>query len=203
MNTRSLLLGAAAGSAVMFLLDPDGGRRRRALLRDQVTRASRKTRDGLDATSRDLSNRARGVAAATRARLSNEPVTDVTLVERTRAKLGRACSHPRAIDVYARDGEVTLCGPVLASEMTAVLSTAAAVPGVAAVHNELEPHDTADIPSLQGEGRRAGPSLDILQSNWAPATRALVGAGLVGSAVWIAARARHPVTVTEHGHGAM
>lgn len=190
MDTRSVLLGAAAGSAVMFLLDPAGGGRRRALMRNQLTRARHQTRDGLDATFRDLTNRARGVVATTRTRWANEPVADVTLVERTRAKLGRVSSHPRAIEVHAQDGEVTLCGPVLSSEMSAVIAAVAAIPGVVAVHDQLEPHDTADVPSLQGGGRRVGPSLDILQSNWAPATKALVSAGLLGSAVWMAARAK-------------
>src|SRR5687767_7446730 len=103
MNATSLLIGAATGSAVMFLLDPDGGRRRRARARDQMARATRKSREGLDATARDLVHRAGGIAAATRGRWSADPVSDAKLVERVRAKLGRVCSHPRAIDVDADD----------------------------------------------------------------------------------------------------
>ena len=54
---------------------------------------------------------------------------------------------------------------------------AAAVRGVQAVINELEPHDSPEgVPALQGGGRVAGSRLDLLQSHWAPATRALVGA---------------------------
>jgi hypothetical protein len=57
--------------------------------------------------------------------------------------------------------------------------------------NELEPHEDAlGIPSLQGEGRRAGSSLDIMQRNWAPATRALVAAGAVATGVYLASVAR-------------
>ena len=125
MNTTSLLLGAAAGSAVMFLLAPNGGRRRRALMRDRVIRGTRKTRNGLSATSRDLVNRAGGVASAARRRWSAEPVSDVKLVERVRAKLGRVCSHPRAIEVDAHDGHITLRGPILSAELSAVLAAAA------------------------------------------------------------------------------
>jgi hypothetical protein len=190
MDTRSLMLGAAAGSALMFMLDPDRGGRRRALVRDQAVRATRKTRDGVDATVRDIANRAGGVTAAVRGRWSSEGVTDETLIERVRAKIGRVCTHPHAIDVDANGGEVTLSGPVLASEVHGILSVAAAVRGVQAVHNELESYETAEgIPALQGEGRLAGPSLDILQPNWAPATRALVSAGLLATGVWMALHA--------------
>lgn len=55
--------------------------------------------------------------------------------------------------------------------------------GVKSVINELEPHESPEVvPSLQGEGRVAGPGLDILQSSWAPATRALVGIGAAAAA---------------------
>jgi hypothetical protein len=201
MNTTSLLLGAAAGSAVMFLLDPNGGRRRRALMRDRVIRGTRKTRNGLGATSRDLVNRTGGVASVARRRWSAEPVSDVKLVERVRAKLGRACSHPRAIGVDAHDGHITLRGPILSAELNAVLAAAASVRGVSSVDNKLDPHQTAEgIPSLQGDGRIAGPSLDILQPTWAPATRAMVSVGLLASAVCIAATARRGAVGREYGY---
>ena len=107
---------------------------------------------------------------------------DGRLVERVRSKLGRVCSHPHAIDVYVHDGEVTLIGPVMADEVRDLLTAAASVRGVHSVINELEPHDSADgIPSLQGEGRVAGSSVDLMQANWAPATRALVGAAAVAA----------------------
>jgi hypothetical protein len=197
MDKRSVLIGAATGSALMFMLDPNGGGRRRALVRDQMVRVSRKTRDGLDATGRDLAQRATGIAAATRSRWTGEPASDDTLIERVRAKLGRASSHPRAIDVHVNDGEVTLRGPVLGSEVTGILSTVASVKGVAAVHNEMQAHETSEgIPSLQAEGRTTGPSLDLLQSNWAPATRAMVSAGLLVAGVWMA------VSATRESHAA-
>ncbi len=195
MNTRDILVGAGVGAAVAFILDPQGGGRRRALVRDQVVRASRKTRDGLDATARDIANRSRGIAAATRGRLSESSVDDHRLVERVRARLGRASSHPRAIDVKAADGEVTLYGPILSDEVDDVLGVVGAVRGVRAVINELEPHDSAEgIPSLQGRGRVAGPSLDVLQRNWAPATQALVGMAALAAtgAVMMVYSARRP-----------
>jgi hypothetical protein len=168
------------------------GRRRRALATDQIRRAGRTTGDALDATARDIANRMVGIVAATRGRFANGDVDDTTLVERVRAKLGRVCTHPRAIDVEAAKGAVTLRGPVLTAELGRVLEAVAAIRGVGSVRNELERHDSADsIPSLQGAGTVAGPTLDVLQRNWAPGTQALVAAaGLAATSVCVAAYVR-------------
>jgi osmotically-inducible protein OsmY len=192
MIGNRLLTGAAVGMAIAYFFDPNRGTRRRALAMDQMRRASRKTRDAVDATMRDVSNRTAGVVAATRGRFAHDEVDDVTLLERVRAKLGRACSHPRAIDVEALDGAVTLRGPILASELERVLATTAAVRGVRSVSNELQPHESAEgVPSLQGQGSVGESTLDILQTNWAPATQALVAAaGLAATGLCVAAYAR-------------
>ena len=129
MNGRDLVIGAAIGATVMFLGDPNGGRRRRALMRDNLVRATRKTRDGLDAMARDLTNRASGITAAARGRWADDHVDDGRLIARVRAKLGRVCSHPHAVDVDAQDGTVTLRGPVLASEVNDILAVVAGVRG--------------------------------------------------------------------------
>lgn len=182
MDNRSLLSGLAIGAALALAFDPNQGRRRRALIRDKVVRGTRRTGEALDATARDMTNRARGIAAATRGRVWSEDVDDHRLLERVRAKLGRVCSHPHAIDVEVHDGEVTLRGPVLADEVRDLLNAAASVRGVGSVINELEPHDSPEgIPSLQGEGQVAGSSFDLLQPNWAPATRALVSAAALAA----------------------
>ena len=191
MNTKDVLVGAGIGAAVVFMLDPAVGGRRRALVRDKIVRASRLTRDGLDATARDMSNRARGIAAATSGRLWNGEVDDVTLIERVRARLGRVATHPRAIDVLAHNGVITLRGPILASEMPTVIAAIGAVRGVEDVVNHLQAHESAlGVPSLQGDGRTARSGLDIMHRNWAPATRALVGAGVVATGICLAAIAR-------------
>ena len=191
MNIGKLTVGVGLGMALAFMLDPSLGRRRRAVARDKMARATRKTRDAIDATARDVANRTRGIASAF-SHADEQDVDDAVLVERLRAKLGRISSHPRAIDVYASTGEVTLRGPILASEVDRVLAKIAAVSGVRAVKNELQPHQTGEgVPSLQGRGRLAGSSLDILQRNWAPATQALVAAaGVAATGVCLAAYSR-------------
>jgi hypothetical protein len=192
MNNKALLMGAAVGAGLIYMLDPQNGRRRRALASDKLTRATNVTWDACQKTTRDFVNRSAGIAAATRARLQADQVSDDVLVKRVRAKLGRVCSHPRAIAVEADAGRVTLRGPILAQEAPQTVAMAESVRGVRLVINELELHATAaNAPSLQGEGQIGEASLDLLQSRWAPATRAVVAAaGVAATALLSAGYAR-------------
>jgi osmotically-inducible protein OsmY len=106
-------------------------------------RATRKTHDALDATSRDIANRTSGTVAAARGRWTDERVDDRRLLERVPAKLGRACSHPHAIDADVAEGAVTLRGPILANEVENVLATVRSVRGVQNVTNALDTNDSA------------------------------------------------------------
>ncbi len=162
MRTKGLVFGAGLGlgSGLMFLLDPDRGKRRRALLRDKCAWAARKTADAIDTTVRDVSNRTRGLAVDFQSKLSHEQPSDQVLTERVRAKLGRVVSHRSAIDVAAKDGCVTLRGPILASEVKKTESCVSNVIGLLQVNNELEVHPTAENnPALQGGPRTTRTSL--------------------------------------------
>src|SRR5262249_31799674 len=140
----TLAIGLAVGARLMYLLDPDRGRRRRARLRDKIKHRAHKAGDALEVAAADLAHRATGRAAETRARFRREDVSDPVLVGRVRAKLGRVVSHPRAIAVAADQGRVTLSGPILAGEVDDLLSAVAAVRGVREVENRLEMHEQAD-----------------------------------------------------------
>jgi len=106
-KARSILGGAGLGAGMMYLLDVDQGKLRRALARDQAARSARKTREAVAATARDAQNRAQGMAATVRSWVSSPPsMTDDVLIERVRAKLGMLVRHPRSIDVAAHDGTV-------------------------------------------------------------------------------------------------
>ncbi|TFW31645.1 YtxH domain-containing protein [Massilia horti] len=61
-----MLGGVAIGMLAMYLLDPEQGNRRRALIRDKAYSAARTARKRADARSRDLANRARGMATELR-----------------------------------------------------------------------------------------------------------------------------------------
>ena len=148
----SLLTGFAVGLAIMYVVDPAGGRRRRALMRHKLRRAYRQTGEGVDTTIRDMSNRISGGISEIYQRTQPDEASDAQVAERVRAALGRAVSHPHAIDVTAENGRVRLSGPILAHEVQPLLRAAASVRGVAAIDNQLDVHEQAgNIPALQGD----------------------------------------------------
>jgi hypothetical protein len=166
--------GLGLGTGLIYLLDPDRGRRRRALLRDKGAWALRKTGDCIEVTAHDLRNRAQGI---THIHSSSEPVDDRIVAERVRSKLGRVVAHPGAIEVNALNGAVTLSGPILVEEMSELLKCVNGVRGVKQVINNLEAHEQADNhPALQGGRERQGAHFEFFQENWSPAARVLAGA---------------------------
>lgn len=178
--------GLGLGTGLMYLLDPDRGRRRRALLRDKGTWAARKTGDCIKVTARDLRNRTQGI---THLHFSSEPVDDRKIAERVRSKLGRVVSHPSAIEVNAQDGAVTLSGPILVDEIPELLACVNDVRGVKQVINNLEAHEQADNhPALQGGRERQGAQFEFFQENWSPAARVLAGAAGASLAAYGGAR---------------
>jgi len=181
--------GLGLGTGLMYLLDPDRGRRRRALLRDKCVSAARKTGDGFEVTARDLRNRTQGIVNDIQSRFSSETVDDSKLVERVRSKLGRVVSHPGAIEVSAQNGRVTLSGPILVEEIPELLACVNRVNGVNQVINSLEAHEQADNhPVLQGGRERQGNRFEFFQENWSPAARLLAGAAGASLAAYGGAR---------------
>ena len=193
MSTNFLIgvgVGAGIGTAIVYMADPQQGRRRRALAKDQLARASRKTRDALDGTSRDLANRTSDLVAATRRRWTGEAFYDRRLVERVRARIDQTCSHPDAIDVQASDGTVTLSGPIPAREVSGLLGAVWTVPGLQVIRNELTTayHSADDVWSPPGEGFIAGTAQRFLRRRWVP--RSLLAASGFGATALMIAYAR-------------
>ena len=188
MKTLTMgMAGFVLGVGAARLLEPRGGARRRAEVVQKSARLAHEAADFAGKSSRDLKNRSRGLWHALFG--WRGPVDDEVLVERARSRLGRVCSHPGAIEVFARDRRVELRGPVLASEHDQVVREVERVPGVSAVEDRLEVHERPDdVPALQGGAGRSVPRPELLQENWAPATRLLVGAAGAGLFGWGAAR---------------
>jgi hypothetical protein len=58
----AILSGLGIGAVLMYFFDPQGGNRRRSLVRDKAVKFNRQTREALEGTAKDLSNRAKGLA---------------------------------------------------------------------------------------------------------------------------------------------
>jgi hypothetical protein len=65
-KAAALLTGVGIGAALMYVLDPDRGKRRRALVRDKAVSLANQTGRIVAKKSRDLTNRAKGMAAGMR-----------------------------------------------------------------------------------------------------------------------------------------
>lgn len=176
-NTLKVLGGLGLGAGLMYMLDPQGGGRRRALVVDKFLGAGHKIGDAADTTARDFGNKMRGIFSEVGSFFRKDEVDDLVLSERVRAKLGRLVTHPRAIDVNVDNGIVTLRGNILANEVSGLVSGVGRVRGVVDVKNRLTVHEQAgDVPDLQGSGHRLGSRFELFQYNWSPTMRLLMGA---------------------------
>lgn len=173
--TWSWLGAAGIGAGLMYLFDPQMGRRRRALARDKAVRAWNTTACAIEATSKDVRNRTVGLTEEVRSRFrGNEPVDDPVLEGRIRARLGRALSHPRSIDVTVAGGRVTLAGPILTQEAGGLIAALQGIRGVTEVEDRLERHDEpGDVSGLQGG---TVPPDRVVLRGWSPTARLLAGA---------------------------
>lgn len=142
MNTRdqlTLLGGVGLGAGLMYLLDPDGGRRRRAVARDKTVHGLKVSGKAVRKTSADMGNRTKGLVAKAGSHLRKASSDDDhVLSARVRSKLGRCLAHPSAVQVECEDGRIILSGQVSASEMDTLLSKVQKVMGVHEVESRLE-----------------------------------------------------------------
>ena len=165
-------VGAGLGAGLMYLLDPQGGGRRRALARDKTVSALKTGGNAALKTGKDLGNRTKGLVAGAGSRLRRAEVDDQVLCDRVRSKIGRVASSPSLIEVTALEGRVKLLGSVPVLEVDKLLTTVAKVRGVKDVDCQLQFLESDDA-SLQSNGK----SRSRLARAWKPATLILAGTG--------------------------
>lgn len=186
----SIFLAAASGAIATSTLSALRDASRRARAKNRVTSVATHTVDLMGKAARDAKNRASGAAASAKGLMRRNDAPDEKLVARVRSRLGRAVSHPHAIEVTARDGHVVLSGPILEHEVDHLVHEIRRVGGVHGVENKLEVHQDADnVPSLQGPGR-APRAPELLQERWTPSLR--VGAAALGATAVVAGAVRLP-----------
>lgn len=71
------------GAALMYLFDPNGGPRRRALMRDKAVGVSNDATEALGSKARDLRNRAKGVVHEAKSLVSGAGNSDKEISSQT------------------------------------------------------------------------------------------------------------------------
>jgi len=166
--------GLGMGAGIMYALDPDRGTRRRAMAHQKLFRLGHLIGNAVDKGVRDLEHRAEGLFAEAMSLVRRERIPDDILELRVRTKLGRIASHPGSIEVHADDGHLILTGPVLRGEAEHIAHCIRHLRGVHGVDVRL--HDFSEnMPGLQGGRERPGDKPELLQENWAPGTRLVMG----------------------------
>jgi len=125
----SWLGGAALGAGLMYLLDFNKGTRRRTGLRNLAAIAAAKIRH--------LQPQERARLTRTLSVVPPKPVPDWVLAERARLEIWRGVTHPESVQVTARDGRLTLWGPVLAGEPETLREKLAKLPGLRQLELQL------------------------------------------------------------------
>ena len=140
LKAAGFVAAAGAGIGLMYLLDPNRGNARRALLRDKTVRFAREGSAVIEKRMKDLENRVEGVFAELRHQFECEtPVNDSKLEARIHTKLGRVASNPRTIRIMALSGNVIAGGFAPEVEVAEILKAIAKVPGVKFVESRFVP----------------------------------------------------------------
>lgn len=140
-----VLGGIALGAGTMYFLDPQRGRRRRAMVRDKTNHAVNAVGREIGKASRDLRNRTRGLVAEARSTMRpDQPQGDDTLQERVRSVIGHVASRPRDVQVNVRNGVVTLKGELPAKECARLSRKVEKIPGVQELRDKLSAENGAD-----------------------------------------------------------
>ncbi|MFC5576756.1 BON domain-containing protein [Lysobacter niabensis] len=132
-----LAVAFAAGAAVMYYLDPEGGRLRRARVRERGGDLRHKLQEATQAGSRRRAERSGGTVMPERTRVRTEPVDDALLRDRIRSRLGHVVAHSSSLLVDVEAGHVVIGGAVAAGEIEPVVLAVAEIPGVRSVDNRL------------------------------------------------------------------
>lgn len=179
------IIGIALTAGAVYLLDPQSGRRRRLMLRDQCARAARRVELGTRDARHNAGERAHVIAERTRAAFAGNPASDKAVSKKACACVREMVEHPEQIEMAVEDGHVILRGVVAPREHQALLDALRTTPGVRVVTDHL--HETHEpIVHLQSavDADRHFRAVTVPASGWSVAGRVLAGCAGTALVVW-------------------
>ena len=138
----ALAVGAAAGAAAQYFLDPEGGRRRRHVARDRGLALGRRQAREAARSAEYAASKAKGAASAAMPSPSDDrkldQLGDPALARKVETEIFRAADAPKGqVDVNVENGVVTLRGEAEPEWIERLATDAEQVAGVKAVRNLL------------------------------------------------------------------
>jgi len=139
---RNAVVGVAAGAAAMYVFDPDRGRRRRSMLRDQSRAVARRHYRQANRVLRgrvlDTEHRLQGAVARARGAGHYHPESEVDLREHLHQVIASLDFPTRDVNVEVVKGVATLRGQLATGDQELiVISEVKKVPGVNQVQSFL------------------------------------------------------------------
>lgn len=137
----------AMGIGLMYLMDPQRGRARRAWLSDTLGHMVKSTGQTFYRTGKDLSNRMSGKSEMGGGPQPVGPMFSEQLRDKVGSEIGRVAPANQRIDVMADiNGTVTLTGSIRPEDADRVIAAVEDVPGVILVINRLETQSSQTTP---------------------------------------------------------
>ena len=131
------MLAALIAAATMYMLDPEAGRGRRSRFRQSLQGQRRRSLQGARHRARDLMLRSKGYVHEAVSSLNGAASDADQLERRVRSKVGHVVTSMHDVHVTAKEGTVTLSGPLPEVELARAMRVAKEVPGVQAVRHTL------------------------------------------------------------------
>ncbi|HLH30930.1 MAG TPA: hypothetical protein VKY31_06975 [Terriglobia bacterium] len=158
------IIGAGIGAGLMYLLDPQLGRRRRAILHDKTVSLTRQATDVVDKTARDVRNRAYGtvVSIKTGHVMDMHPsILNANWPPAIRLLVGAAGTVMAAAGVAKRG----LSGTVLTGIGLGSVAVAVTNVSVRDIINRAATTSETQTPARQTESAAGGPQAHIKRRN--------------------------------------
>lgn len=132
------LASMVIGAGLMYIFDPDIGKRRRAAVRNGMKNSVTKTTEAIKNGTRELKESAREVVSGIKHKFTAG--SDEKLAVEIRDAITAVVTNPDSVEITVDNGFITLTGTLPEIELTPLIKSVVSVRGVRAVDNKIHTH---------------------------------------------------------------